>query len=187
MTGVSINPVASRYAGALFGLARREGVLDAVSRDVESLGLQLANAAVREFLLGSRASEEEQRAGLAKLSADYHTLTKNLLSLLFDKRREQVLEGLPEAFRQRRLRERGAVEGEVATARPLDAADLDALAAGLGKLLDKEVLLKSRLAPDLMAGVRVTVDNRMLDTSVRGRLDELRRKLLDAPLPAGGA
>ena len=182
-----VDPVSTRYAGALFGLAQRTGVLDAVGRDVEQLGLQMASPGVRDFLCGSQASLAERRAGLDKLSADYHALTKNLLSLLLDKRREAVLVGLPDAFAQRRLQEQGAGEGEVAAARPLDAADLDALAASLGKLLGKQVLLKSRLAPDLLAGVQVTVDNRMLDTSVRGRLEGLRRKLLDAPLPASGA
>jgi len=110
-----------------------------------------------QFLLGSRASEEEQRAGLAKLSADYHTLTKNLLSLLFDKRREQVLEGLPEAFRQRRLRERGAVEGEVATARPLDAADLDALADsfnGMAEALEARIRRDARFASEVSHELR---------------------------------
>jgi ATP synthase F1 delta subunit len=176
-----------RYAGALFGLARRAGVLDAVGRDVERIGLHLSDDAVRAFLLGSRASVDEKRAALGRIAADFHPLTGNLISLLLDKRRESVLEGLPEAFRARRLRERGAVEGQVESARPLETTDVEALASSLGDLLGKEVLLESRLVPELIAGVRVTVDHRMIDTSVRGRLDALRRKLMGAPLPVGGA
>ena len=59
-----------------------------------------------------------------------------------------------------------------------------ALAARIGPLLGKQVTLKNRVVPELIGGTRVTVANRMIDSSVAGRLEGLRRAMLEAPLGA---
>ena len=71
---------------------------------------------------------------------------------------------------------------------PLGQDEIARLAAALSGVLGKKVHLENRIVPDLIAGVRVIADNRMIDYSARGRLDGLRRKMLSAPLPsASGA
>ena len=62
---------------------------------------------------------------------------------------------------------------------------MDELAAAIGQELGKEVYLKNEVDPGLVGGVRVFVDNRMIDNSVQGRLDGLNRKLREARLGAG--
>ena len=57
----------------------------------------------------------------------------------------------------------------------------------LGGELGKTVRLSQRVAPDLLGGVRVFVGSRMIDGSAVGRLEGLRRQLLDAPLPTPAA
>ena len=177
-----IDPVTVRYADALFELARESAELDRIGRDVEFLGEQLAEPAISSWLFDAGVSLEDKRAQLAKLTPHIHTLTANFVRLLLDKRRLEVLRDLPAAFRRRALTERGAVEGVVETARPLDPAELAQLTASLTRLLDKEVLLESRLVPELLAGVRVMVANKMIDSSALGRLDGLRQGLLTAQL-----
>jgi F-type H+-transporting ATPase subunit delta len=186
---VSLDPVTTRWTEALFRLAKRQGVLDAVRADVERLGVELARPGVRSLLAGggragSGHAPAERRAKLEQLVAGAQQLVRNLVSLLLDKRREEVLLQLAEAFRQRMLVERGAVEGVVESARPLAPAEVTSLAQALGKDLGKEVLLASRSNPELIGGVRVVFGARMLDRSVQGRLEGLRGRLLAARLPA---
>ena len=100
------------------------------------------------------------------------------------KRREQVLSGLGAAWRRRSLSERGAVEGIVQSARELGSGEVAELALALGRTLGKDVQLENQVVPDLVGGVRVFVDNRMLDCSVQGRLASLRQRMLSAPLAA---
>jgi F-type H+-transporting ATPase subunit delta len=182
---VRIDPVTARYADALFELAREKGELDRVGRDVEFLGEELADRASAAWLFDARVPLEQKRAQLAKLSAHIHPLTDNFVRLLLDKRRLEVLRELPLAFRRRTLAERGAVEGVVESARPLGAGEMDRLATTLGGLLHREVLLESRLDPELLAGVRVLVANKMIDSSARGRLEGLRQGLLGVRLKDG--
>ena len=105
--------------------------------------------------------------------------------LIFDRRREEVLLSVSEAFRQRSLQERGVVEGVVECARPLDDTELSDLAADLGQRLGKQVSLTTRPNSELVGGVRVIVGASMIDQSVQGRLDGLRRRLQEARLSVG--
>jgi F-type H+-transporting ATPase subunit delta len=176
--------VTRRYAEALFDLARKKDVLDEVERDVERLGRELARPGVAAYLFDTRVRIAERRAKLDPLLGAMHRLTSNFVSLLFDKRREEVLRGLAGAFHQRRLVLDRKAEGVVESAGRLSDDDVARLAGALSKRLDKTVTLENRVTPDLISGVRVTADNRMIDYSARGRLDRLRRAMLAAPLPS---
>ena len=90
-----------------------------------------------------------------------------------------------DAFRLRLLEHRGATEGRVESARALEASQIDELAAAIGRQLGKDVVLENEVDPSLVGGVRVFVDNRMIDNSVQGRLNGLQRKLREARLSAG--
>jgi len=96
---------------------------------------------------------------------------------------ELSLVGLASAFRRRILDEAGEVEGFVETARPIAAPEVERIAAEFGRVLGQKLILKNRVVPELVGGVRVIAGNRMLDGSVSGRLEALRRRLHDVPLP----
>jgi len=178
------DPVSARYVEALFRLAQRQGALGEVDADVHRLAAELSSESVQRFLFDARVDMSERRGKLDTLLTDMHTLTKNFVGLLFSKRREQVLSGLGAAWRRRSLSERGAVEGIVQSARELGSGEVAELALALGRTLGKDVQLENQVVPDLVGGVRVFVDNRMLDCSVQGRLASLRQRMLSAPLAA---
>ena len=180
-----IDPVTARWTEALFNLAERQGALLAVGGDVERLGAELRSPAVRDFLLGSKRGTAERLARLDGVASTFHPLTKNFLRLAFDRRREAILLRVAEAFRRRTMEASGAVDGIVEAPRPLDSTELARLATTLGARLDRQVRLESRVVPELVAGVRVFVGARMIDASVSGRLDALRRRMEETPLPAG--
>ncbi len=170
------NVVATRYATALFELARDKGLVDAVNADVESIAAQLQAGALRE-LFDQRSSPERKQALVEVLVSKFNKLSANLVRLLSTRRRLDVLRGLPAAFRRCVLTERGQVEGVVESARPIAGGELAEIAVAVGSVLGKQVLLTSRVNPELIAGVRVFVDNRLIDQSAAGRLESLRRKL----------
>lgn len=179
---MKVGSVAARYANALFELARERGVLEAVQRDIGTLAAMLASPEQSSWLFDARVPHEKKREQLERLASGFHVFTANFLRLLSDKRRLEVLRELPEAFKRIALADRGAVEGVVESPRALGAGEMAELTSAIGALLGKEVLLESRLAPELLAGARVLVDNRMIDFSAQGRLEQLRSKLAAARL-----
>ena len=178
----SVNPVTTRYAEALFRLALRSGQLANVQTDVERLSAEVENERVSAFLFDARVPVEKRQASLQGLLSGLSPLVRNFVNLLFDKRRENVLRGLRAAWRRRSLAERGAVEGTVESARPLGPGEIAELGRVLGSRLGLEVQLENEVVPELLAGVRVTVGGRMLDNTAVGRLEGLRRRMLDAQL-----
>ncbi len=178
------DPVVTRYAQALFNLAKRRGELPRVQADVERLA-QTPQALAVAF--DARVAAGVRRERVRSLLRGQSELFRDFVELLFDKRREEVLRGLPQAFHRRVLVDAGGAEGVVESAEPLDAAELERIASALGARLGKRVALENRVLPELIGGVRVVVENRMIDLSLSGRLEGLRKRLLEAPLPSAGA
>lgn len=74
------------------------------------------------------------------------------------------------------------VRGRVSSAVPLTETQLTALAARMGETLGKHVLLEGTVSPSLIGGIRVEIDGRVWDGSLRGRLEELSGLLRGAVL-----
>ena len=179
-----LSPVANRYAEALFSLAKKEGALEEVRRDVGRLAAEFSHPNVANFLLDARVPSGERRKRLSPVLDGMHELTRNFCGLVFDKRRESLLPELGEAFHRHVLEEHGAAEGYVESARPLEPQEIDRLAQAVGQQLGKKLSLENKVNPELLGGVRVIVGSRMVDFSLSGRLGGLKKRMLDAPLPS---
>jgi F-type H+-transporting ATPase subunit delta len=178
-----IDPVTSRYSEALFNLAKARGALEAVRADVARLGTELAEGGKLAFLFDERMPIEARKQRAGAHLAGLHALTRNFVNLVLDKRRVEVLRHLGLAFRRRDLLERGAAEGVVESARPVAADELARLAASLGPQLGKQLTLQNRIVPGLIGGLRVVVESKMIDATLAGRLEGLRKHLLTTALP----
>lgn len=181
---MKVDLVTRRWCDALYGLAKRRGELDAVKADVGRIHTEVSTPNVQQFLFDARIPQAERRARIQPLLSSLTPVVANFVNLLFDKRREEVLRELGPAFHLKSLSDEGAVEGLVESPVALEPKVLEELERALGARLQKRVVLQNTVLPELLAGVRVVVDNRLLDFSASGRLEGLRRKMLEAPLPA---
>ncbi len=179
---IRVGPVAARYAIALFQLAREKGELEAVSRDIAVLAGRLAKEGESGWIFDARVAANDKRERIERLALTLSPITANFLRLVADKRRLDLLRELPAAFKRCALADRGAVEGSVESARPMGPGELAELCVALGAVLKKEVSLSLHVSPELIAGARILVDNRMLDISALGRLEALRNQLNSARL-----
>lgn len=178
------DPVTRRWAEALFEVAKKANALDDIQRDTERLSAEVSSPKVAAFLFGSSVSQETRVEKFEPLLKELHPKTQSFVRLLFDRRRQDVLTGIGQAFKERVYAETGRVEGVCEVVRPLSDEDLAALATSVGKRLDKTVVLSQRTVPELIGGVRVIVGARLFDASVKGRLENLRERLMSSPLPS---
>jgi F-type H+-transporting ATPase subunit delta len=178
---VILDPVTLRWAEALYALAKKQNALAAVQADVARLATALAGSG-GAAAFDPRLDRGQRRALVLTQLGGGHALTQNFVQLLFDRRREEVLRDLATAFRRLVNDESGTVEGVVESARPLGTAEVASLAREVGQILKKQVTLENKIVPELVGGARVTAANRMIDWSVQGRLEALRRRMMEAPL-----
>lgn len=172
--------VAGRYANALFELARDAGTLDDVERDVDALKAALGDSAdLRNLISSPLYSRDDQGRAIAALAEamGLGQLTANLLGVMANKRRLFTLPDVLAIFGQLLADHRGEVTAEVASARPLSETQREALVASLSRATGREVKLDLSVDENLIGGLVVKMGSRMVDTSIRSKLQALETAL----------
>jgi len=172
--------LAERYAHALFELAQDGGLVDVVSTDLASLGRAMDSSLdLRRLVRSPVFSAEDQakalKALLEKMGAN--ALTSKFVLLLAQKRRLRVLTQIIQAYEHLIAASRGETEAEVTAARNLSDAEIAELKSVLKSRLGKEPRLNSKVDPTLLGGLVVKVGSRMIDSSLRTKLDGLRQAM----------
>ena len=108
-----------------------------------------------------------------------HPYLLNFLKILCEKSAMEMLPGCLEQFRGLYNEDRGLLPVTATSAVALTEGQKQALVEKLSKLTGKTILLENRVDEGLMGGVKVKFDGKELDGSVAGRLEALRRVLLD--------
>lgn len=169
--------LADRYAAALYDLADDRKALDQVATDLRSLQAMLdASADLRRFVFSPVLSRDDQRKGLTALAdkAGLSPLTLNFLGLVASNRRLFALSAMIRAYLARLAAARGEVTAEVVSAASLTEVQASALAAALKQVVGKDVTVEARVDPSILGGLIVKVGSRMVDSSVRTKLQRLQ-------------
>jgi len=172
-----IRPAARRYAQAVFGLASADNTFDAWARDLERLAGLLEVPLAAKALTSPAVSPAQKLAVFRAELPDLQPRTYNLLQLLLHRERLGLLPEIARAYRQELNRSRGIATAQVTTAVPLDEAARTQLAARLSRYVNQRVELETAVDPAIIGGVVARVGDLLLDGSVRGRLEQLRRRL----------
>lgn len=174
---------AERYALALFELAKEEGSLDTVAADLGSIVTLIADNKDFARLVNSPVIGRDQKiAAMAEIleKAGAATLTRNFIGLTARNRRLFLLPHIGRAFSRLLARHRGEINADVKTAHPLNDTQLADLKASLKAVYGKEPLLNVTVDPSLLAGLVVKVGSRMIDSSLKTKLNALKTVLTEA-------
>jgi F-type H+-transporting ATPase subunit delta len=168
--------LAERYATALFDLARDRGELDRVGADLEALRAMIGESAdLRRLIRSPVLTREEQGKAVEALAerAGFADLTRRFVGVVAEHRRLFALPAVIDAFRAVVAEHRGEVTAEVTSAVPLTEEQLGAVREALGRYVGRAVNLVTNVDPSLLGGLVVRVGSRMVDASLRRRLQQL--------------
>ena len=178
-----LSSIAGRYALAVFELALEEKSVDTVGRDFAALKTMMAESPELTRLVRAPVfSREEQAKGMQALldKMGAAPLTTRFVLLLCAKRRLFVLADAIRDFQVLVAQQRGEVDAEVASARPLSDAQTAELKRVLKGKLGREPHLITRVDPTLLGGLVVKVGSRMIDSSLRAKLNGIRSAMRGA-------
>jgi F-type H+-transporting ATPase subunit delta len=173
----TVSGMAGRYASALFELALEADALDGVAEDLDGFAAMMDESEDLSRLVRSPAfsREDQMRAIDAVLNeAGASGLVRKFIGLVTQNRRLFAIGDMIRGYRALLARHRGEVTAEVASAEPLGAAQTKALAAALRERLGRDARLEARVDPGLLGGLVVRVGSKMIDTSLRTKLNNLR-------------
>lgn len=175
-----VSGVAGRYATALFDLARGSNAIDAVTADLNRFDALIGESADLLRLVRSPVfSVGEQIGALSALlqRAGIGGLTERFLKLVTTNRRLFAVRDMVKAFRALVAEHKGKATAEVTVAEQLKDEHVAALRAALKAVSGKDVDLAVKIDPAILGGLVVKVGSRMVDTSLRTKLNAIRHAM----------
>ena len=169
--------LAGRYAAALFELADEAKQLDVVAEDLRSLSRMIEESGDLARLIYSPVlARDEQGGALAAImeKAGISALTQQFVGVVVANRRLFVLADMIRAYLAELAARRGEITAEVVSAKVLTEKQTQALIDGLKRAVGTAVSLESRIDPGLLGGLVVKLGSRMVDSSLRTKLQRLR-------------
>jgi len=176
--------MAGRYARALFELALESKSVDAVKADLEKFdALVTESADLRRLVRSPVFGAEEQGKALAAVldKAGIGGLAGNFLKLITANRRLFAVGDMVRDFRKLVARWKGEVTAEVTVAEKLSDARLEELKAALKAITgEKAVDLNVKIDPSIIGGLTVKLGSRMVDSSLRTKLNAIKHAMKEA-------
>jgi F-type H+-transporting ATPase subunit delta len=179
----SVSGVSGRYATALFELARDEKSIDAVRADLDKFEAMLADSAdlkrlVRSPVFSADAQSKALSAVLAQ--AEISGISANFLKVLTANRRLFAITDVIRAFRALVAKFKGEATADVMVAETLNEKNLDALKTALKSVTGKDVTLNVNVDPSIIGGLVVKLGSRMVDSSLRTKLNSIKHAMKEA-------
>lgn len=176
-----MNPVARRYALALYEEAESQGKVETVDSDVETLHSALDGSRDLAAVFASPIiSREKKEAVLGRLfNGRVSDLTMRFVGLMVQKQREELLPETVRAYAALRDERLNMVEATIKSAQPLAHDEADRLRQRLEAQSGKKVRLRMTVDPSLLGGIVVRMGDVVYDRSVSHQLKTMREQLLE--------
>lgn len=171
--------VAKRYAQGLFLLAQEKNVIDQVSEEMKDIDdLLEKDRALLNFLAAPQVRDQDKLTVMRSVfSGKVSRIVEEFLMLVVAKHRDQHLHDIAEEFEEIVLDHKGFVKTQVITAVEMTEDEKQKLKGQLEKKSNKKVLIKTKVDKAIIGGVIVMLGDRIIDNSIRYRLQILNDQL----------
>jgi F-type H+-transporting ATPase subunit delta len=179
----SVSGVSGRYATALFELARDERSIDSVKADLDKFEAMLVDSADLKRLVRSPVFSSDTQAKALSVVLDkagISGISANFLKVLTANRRLFAVDQVIRAFRALVAKFKGEATADVTVAEKLSDKNLDALKTALKSVTGKDVALNVKVDPSIIGGLVVKLGSRMVDSSLRTKLNSIKHAMKEA-------
>jgi F-type H+-transporting ATPase subunit delta len=178
-----VSGMAGRYATALFELALETKSIDEVHADLQAFETLLASSPDLMRLVRSPVygADEQARALDAVLDkAGISGIARNFLRVVTANRRLFAVMQIIRGYKARVAKHKGEVTAQVTVAQQLNDARLDEIRAALREVTGKDVQMDVEVDPSIIGGLKVKLGSRMVDASLRTKLNSIRIAMKEA-------
>ena len=174
--------VARRYAEALFEVALEVNKLDEIKDELNSVSNILeSEQKLRTIFEHPKLSKDEKKDiinSLFKGKVSQEVL--NFIYIIVDKRREKAIKSINKEYIALYNGEKGILEGTVTTAVPMNKTEIERLQNELKDKFKKNVVLTNKVDKDIIGGVLIRIEDKVIDSSIKGQLEEIKKLLNNA-------
>lgn len=171
--------VARRYAQALFEIAQRDGTVEKIEQDLNTLDAALSSTPLLLRVLRAPTVVRARKKEVLKqiFGSGLTALTMRFLSLLVDKRREAILPAINPEFRRLSYQHRNILPVTVRVATRLTPEERRQITVALAAKTGKTIELQEEIDPSIMGGAILRLGDTIIDGSVTGYLRRLRQRM----------
>lgn len=172
--------IAKRYAEAVFEIARDNDSFDRWSEELGRIADAQQDPEMAAVLATPAIGMSAKESILTRFLTGASPEALNLVRLLLHKGRFSIAPQIAEHYGQMVNDYRGIATAEVTSAVPLGAAEIEAVGRRLSALMGRQVVVKTSVDPSVLGGIVARIGDQLIDASVKGRLESLRRQLATA-------
>jgi ATP synthase F1 delta subunit len=167
------------YGQALYDAASDRGKVDEIGTEYKAVSeIFDTNPALKKLFLIPTVTAAEKKAAARKIfGGRISQELVNFICILIDKRRISAWNSIGRQYEKLIWDRDGLTKGILYTALPIDAARLKAFEQKTGAALGKEVKLENRIDATLIGGARIYVDGKLIDASVKTRLENMKQRI----------
>ncbi len=172
--------LASRYAQALYELSVSEKCEEQLLKELKTIqSLFEENPGLTPLLAQSQVTKDQKKKLLDEIFGWAHPYILNTLKLLVDKQRTQITVDCCKTYRELYNDAHNIIQGIAYTTIPLSDSELLALEKELSDKEAKTIQLVNRLDPTLVKGIKIRYGDKILDASLKARIEGLRNSLIE--------
>jgi ATP synthase F1 delta subunit len=176
-----VEEIASVYARSLFEAAKENGVLDEVHEQLDQFTDELeTNRDLQVYFFSPYFSSAEKKEGIMKVLEGGNEFFVRFLELLAERHRLPVLFRIRKEFDRLWAEENKRLPVTITSAVELDEDTVKDIGRKIEEQTGQQIDLTSVVDPDLLGGLKMQVGNQVFDSTVRGRLEKLRREVARA-------
>jgi F-type H+-transporting ATPase subunit delta len=168
------------HAQAVFEIALENNELERWQSDLKIMGERLADPRLTSLLENPKVPFSEKKQVLETVLAGIGPLAMNLAFLLVAKNRLGMLADIIVEYGHLVDAHQGREHAEVTTAVSLEEREKQMIDTKLGEALQKEVVVSTRVDPEIVGGMVVRIGDQLIDGSIHARLQSLKRSLIEA-------
>ena len=177
--------VADRYARAVLQSCPDLATIDRVDFELTLLEeTYVKSPETRAFFLNPKIPPKIKiRIVEASLGDRFTPIVLNLLKLLIEKHRQDIIPDISERYNQLTDSVRGVEKAEIIVASKLPQDLEDRLTASVQRFSPRKVDVHIKIDPKIIGGVIVRLGDKVIDGSLSRRFEEIRRAMLAARVP----
>lgn len=180
MATINYNSTAANYAQALIELAQQQNITEQIGAELADLQ-QIVNSdpLFQTFLANPSISQRERGAVVEKtIRSQVHPLLANFLGVLQLHNRLDIIDQVAAAYAHKLDQLQGKIEVDVTVAQGLSEEQLDQVRERISTALNKTAVVKQTVNPEIIGGLVVRVEDKLIDASVKTQLQSIKQQLL---------
>ena len=171
--------VGNTYGQALFDAASDMGIVTELGEEYKAVSKVFADNPLLKklFLVPTLSAKEKKEAAEKIFEGRISRELLNFICILIEKRRIGAWDAIGREYEKLVWERDGRTKGIIYSALPVDSERMKAFEKKTGESLGKEVILENRVDKKLIGGVKIYVDGKLIDASVKTRLENMKQRV----------